>query len=412
MDLEAKPRHLAFRAHGRHVVTCMLLESDMILTASDDTSINLHDAHTGALRKVFQGHDGGVWTLQLDGDILVSGSTDQTIRVWSIATGKCLHVFKGHTSTVRCLAIVKPAKIDTAVDGSPVMMPRQPLLVSASRDATIRVWKLPQANDLPTHGANSLVDTAENAYSLSVLTGHQSSIRDMVAYGDTIVSGSYDCTVRLWRISTGEVVHVLTGHTQKIYSVALDHENRRCVSGSMDYSVRIWCLDTGSCLLSLQGHTSLVGLLQLNHGLLVSAAADGTLRIWKPDSWTCQAVLTHTGAITAFQHDSRKVISGSDRTLKMWDIETGECLRDLLSDLTGVWQVRFDDKRCVAAVQRNNLTYIEVLNFGAVQNGIPETSRGRRIEVDTQRYDIEESVARDAINAWLVSKANGDGSLA
>jgi hypothetical protein len=53
-----------------------------------------------------------------------------------------------------------------------------------------------------------------------------------------------------------------------------------------------------------------------------------------------------------------------------------------------------------------------VLDFGAVQNGIPEAGRGRRIEVDSQGYDIEDSAIRDMINAWLVSKANGDGSLA
>jgi F-box and WD-40 domain protein CDC4 len=355
MNSETEPRHLAFRAHGRHLVTCMLLESDSILTGSDDTTINLYDVHTCALRKVFQGHDGAVWALQLDGDLLVSGSTDRTVRVWSIATGKCLHLLKGHTMTVRCLAIVKSAQIDTAVDGSPVMMPQQPLLVSASRDATMRVWKLPHANDLPTFEVN-----IENAYLLNVLTGHENSIRDIAAYGDTIVSGSYDCTVRVWRISTGETVYILTGHTQKIYSVVLDHKNRRCFSGSMDNSVKIWCLDTGSCLFSLEGHTSLVGLLQLNHGLLVSGAADGTMRVWNPDNWTCQAILTHSGAITAFQHDSRKLISGSEQTLKMWDVKTGEGLRDLLTNLTGVWQVRYDDKRCVAAVQRNNITYIEV----------------------------------------------------
>jgi F-box and WD-40 domain protein CDC4 len=360
MDSETEPRHLAFRAHDGHFVTCMLLESDMILTGSDDTNINLYDAQIGALRKTFEGHDGGVWVLQLDGDILVSASTDQTVRVWSIATGECLHSFKGHTSTVRCLAIVKPVQIDIATDGSPITMPKQPLLVSGSRDSTIRVWKLPQADDLPTYEANSPIDTTENAYSLSVLTGHKNSVRDLAAHGDTIVGGSYDCTVRVWKTSTGDMLHILRGHTQKIYTVVLDHENRRCFSGSMDNSVKIWCLDTGSCLLSLQGHTSLVGLLQLNHSLLVSGAADGTMRIWNPDDWACQAILTHSGALTAFQYDGRKLISGSDQTLKMWDIETGECSRDLLSDLTGVWKVRYDDKRCVAAVQRNNITYIEV----------------------------------------------------
>jgi F-box and WD-40 domain protein CDC4 len=70
--------------------------------------------------------------------------------------------------------------------------------------------------------------------------------------------------------------------------------------------------------------------------------------------------MAHTGAITCFQHDGRKVISGSEKTVKMWDIHTGECVQDLLTDLGGVWQVKFDERRCVAAVQRGNLTYVEV----------------------------------------------------
>ncbi|KEQ69490.1 WD40 repeat-like protein [Aureobasidium namibiae CBS 147.97] len=387
MDAEAEPRHLAFRAHGNHVVTCLLLESDMIITGSDDTTINLYDAQTGALLKTFQAHDGGIWSLQRDGDILVSGSTDQSIRVWSIATGKCLHLLQGHTMTVRCLAIVKPVRVDVAVDGSPVMRPEVPLLVSGSRDSTLRVWRLPLANDIPTYQAASLADV-ENTYSLSVLTGHQKTIRAMAAYGDTIVSGSFDCTVRVWKISTGDTVRLLTGHTQKIYSVVLDHENRRCISGSMDNSVKIWSLDSGSCLLSLEGHTSLVGLLQLNHGLLVSGAADGTLRVWNPDNGACQTILQHTAAITAFQHDGQKVISGSDRTLKMWDIRTGECVRDLLTDLNVVWKIQYDGKKCVAAVQRDNLTYIEVLDFDAVRDDLPETSQGRRVVVDSHGSEI------------------------
>jgi len=129
----------------------------------------------------------------------------------------------------------------------------------------------------------------------------------------------------------------------------------------MDYLVKIWSLETGSALYTLEGHSSLVGLLDLNCDRLVSAAADSTLRIWDPENGQCKSTLTaHTGAITCFQHDSQKVISGSDRTLKMWDIKTGYCKKDLLSDLSGVWQVKFNERRCVAAVQRDNMTFIEV----------------------------------------------------
>jgi F-box and WD-40 domain protein CDC4 len=53
----------------------------------------------------------------------------------------------------------------------------------------------------------------------------------------------------------------------------------------------------------------------------------------------------------------------------MWNIKTGECIKDLLTDLSGVWQVKFNERRCVAAVQRENMTYIEVTPPLAIATG-------------------------------------------
>jgi len=361
MDQSSKPHHLAFRAHHRHVVTCLLFDSDRIVTGSDDTSINVYDTQTGVLRNKLEGHEGGVWALSCDGDILVSGSTDRSVRIWNIETGECLQTFQGHTSTVRCLVILKPTEIGKDSSGKPIIHPEEPIIITGSRDSTLRVWKLPRLGDPAFHQAGPPTNDQDNPYALRTLSGHHNSVRAIAAHGDTLVSGSYDCTVRVWKISTGEQVHRLQGHAQKVYSVVLDHERGRCISGSMDNLVKVWSLDSGVCLFNLEGHTSLVGLLDLSHSHLVSAAADSTLRIWDPENGLCRNTLSaHTGAITCFQHDGQKVISGSDRTLKMWNIETGDCVRDLLTNLSGVWQVRFDERRCVAAVQRNNLTYIEV----------------------------------------------------
>ena len=361
MQEDSQPQHLAFRAHHRHVVTCLLFDGEKILTGSDDTKINVYDTKTGALKNRLEGHEGGVWALQYEGDTLVSGSTDRSVRVWDIKSGRCLQVFQGHTSTVRCLVILKPVQIDTAPDGTPIMMPKEPLIITGSRDSTLRVWKLPQPGDRQVFHAGPPARDTDNPYFLRTLSGHHNSVRAIAAHGDTLISGSYDCTVRVWKISNGDLVHRLQGHTQKVYSVVLDTARNRCISGSMDNLVKVWDLTSGACLFNLEGHTSLVGLLDLSHDRLVSAAADSTLRIWDPESGTCKATLSaHTGAITCFQHDGQKVISGSDRTLKMWNVRNGECVKDLLTDLSGVWQVRFDERRCVAAVQRHNLTYIEV----------------------------------------------------
>ena len=134
--------------------------------------------------------------------------------------------------------------------------------------------------------------------------------------------------------------------------------------------MRVWNLKTGECQYTLTGHTSLVGLLGLSPSHLVSAAADSTLRIWDPDTGEVRHMLAaHTGAITCFQHDEFKVLSGSDGTLKMWDVREGTVVREFLSNIHGVWQVVFEGRWCVAASHRSDATILDVWDFG---NGEPD----------------------------------------
>ena len=365
MSGDVKPRHVAFAAHPRHVITCLQFDDDKIITGSDDTLIHIYDTKTGKLRKKLEGHEGGVWALQYEGNMLVSGSTDRSVRVWDIERGLCQQVFYGHTSTVRCLQILMPTETGRDTNGNAIMEPEKPLIITGSRDSQLRVWRLPEVGSRRYIQTGPPAQESDCPYFTRTLAGHTHSVRAISAHGDTLVSGSYDSTVRVWKISTGESRYVLRGHSQKVYSVVLDHERNRCISGSMDSLVKIWDLTDGTCIHTLEGHSLLVGLLDLRDERLVSAAADSTLRIWDPETGKCRnTLMAHTGAITCFQHDGRKVISGSEKTVKMWDVRTGECVQDLLTDLSGVWQVKFDERRCVAAVQREQLTYVEVRERG------------------------------------------------
>lgn len=153
----------------------------------------------------------------------------------------------------------------------------------------------------------------------------------------------------------------------------------------MDGTVRIWDLETGQCCHQLNGHTSLVGLLGLSPNRLVSAAADASLRVWDPETGENQhALAAHTGAITCFQHDEFKILSGSDGNLKMWDIRDGSVCRELLTAVNGVWQVVFEGRWCVAASSRPDATYLDVWDFGQEHDDDPEGWLG---EADGSLYD-------------------------
>jgi F-box and WD-40 domain protein CDC4 len=148
-----------------------------------------------------------------------------------------------------------------------------------------------------------------------------------------------------------------------------DRYRNRCASGSMDNTVKIWNVTTGECLASLSGHTSLVGLLGISPNYTVSAAADASLRIWNSgDHELVHTLTTHGGAITCFQHDESKVVSGSDGTLKLWDIRTGQYIRDLVIGISSVWQVAFHGNLLVAASNRGGSTVFDVFDFGALDH--------------------------------------------
>lgn len=144
------PKRLTFTAHGRSVVTCLIFSRGRIISASDDHSIHVYSPVTGKLLQSLDGHEGGVWALAATKNTLVSGSTDRTVRIWDLSNGRCTHVFGGHTSTVRCLAIVKPEWIDVENAGGIITRerwPKRPLIVTGSRDHSLRVWTLPRPGD-------------------------------------------------------------------------------------------------------------------------------------------------------------------------------------------------------------------------------------------------------------------------
>jgi WD40 repeat protein len=131
---------------------------------------------------------------------------------------------------------------------------------------------------------------------LRTLTGHTRPVTSVAVIpdGKQIISSSWDNTLKVWDLETGEELFTLKGHTFPVTSVAVTPNGKQAISGSLDKTLKVWDLEARKELFTLKGHTLPV---------------------------TSVAVIT----------DGKRVISGSlDKTLKVWDLEA----RKKLSTLT------------------------------------------------------------------------------
>ena len=89
----------------------------------------------------------------------------------------------------------------------------------------------------------------------------------------------------------------------------------------------------------------------------LTGADDKTVRLWDVETGRCLRVLEgHTDSVwsVAWSADQRRALSGSDdKTVRLWDVETGRCLRVLEGHTDDVWSVAWsaDERRALSGVR-------------------------------------------------------------
>jgi WD40 repeat protein len=68
-----------------------------------------------------------------------------------------------------------------------------------------------------------------------------------------VVSGSRDCSIRIWDFTTGACLKEIAGHAEGVKALAV-LPNGTIASGSYDKTIRVWSPVSGQCLKELSGH--------------------------------------------------------------------------------------------------------------------------------------------------------------
>ncbi|KAM7190373.1 WD40-repeat-containing domain protein [Rhypophila sp. PSN 637] len=281
--LPRSPARHTLQSH-RQPITCVAFHPvfSVLASGSEDQTIKIWDWELGELERTVKGHTKAVLDVDFGGPrgntLLASCSSDLTIKLWDPSDDyKNIRTLPGHDHSVSAVRF-----IPSGADGS-----SSNLLVSASRDKSLRIW------DVTT------------GYCIKTLRGHLEWVRDVCPSidGKYLLSGGDDRTARLWEhtSSSQEPKVTLIGHEHVVLCCAIAPATAYAhlagmagmkkppvtssvefmATGSRDKTIRLWDA-RGTCIKTLTGHDNWVRGLVFHPGgkFLISVADDKTLRCW------------------------------------------------------------------------------------------------------------------------------------
>lgn len=274
---------------------------------------------------VLRGHTDRIFSsvISKDGKLIVSASRDNTVRIWMASSGKVLKVLKGHSSYV-----------DFAT-----FSPDSRRVVSASHDKTLILWDVISGQPIRK------------------FIGHS----DFVTYvsfspdGRQITSASADMTLIVWEVETGSILKRWKGHSEMVNSVEYFPWGEMVVSTSDDRTVKCWNVKTGALVTQLECY------YWVNHAscspdgkMIVLSLANAVVGIWDVTTGKITSLTGHADVVNSafFSPDGKKIVSTSgDSTIKIWDVAKRELIKTLNCHYNGVNYAEFssDGSKIVSA---------------------------------------------------------------
>ena len=275
--------------HTKPIYACVASkDGTLLLSASGDETLRLWDLRDLCFIRSFVGHNCAVYSCAFSPDGLwaLSGSLDGVIKLWQVSTGTQIFSLVEHKEAVMSICF-SPIKFDPqaeaahlpdqdSLETSPSLPPDSAVTwkytaASASADKTIALWLLEICEQ--DHKNEELLQVPElgRLQSGEVFAGNARQARDDREQGKV---GEFVVTV-------GKSAS-LVGHRHAVNGVIFSPDGQHIVSASADGTLKVWSTKTCLAVRTLTGHTDAVMAVDISSdsSLALSASQDHTLRLW------------------------------------------------------------------------------------------------------------------------------------
>ena len=195
-------------------------------------------------------------------------------------------------------------------------------------------------------------------------TGHDARITSVGASGDdrTVLSTAADGTLRVWDATTGAALRSVKAHEGVVHGMSVMSDGARVVTVGDDLIFRIWDLASGNELKAIDSHLNAIltcTALSKDSSLMALGTEGGQTVVIDLETgreqhrWTSPR---HTPGGLAFSPDGRTLLVGmvgpnrDASPIRVYNLETGELVRELRGHNSPVWGVAFlpDGRRAIS----------------------------------------------------------------
>ncbi|PWY96848.1 WD40 repeat-like protein [Testicularia cyperi] len=181
-----------------------------------------------------------------------------------------------------------------------------------------------EPGDLECFLPKTCIHTFQNGHSKGV-----STLELFPRSGHLLLSASMDATVKLWDLYRGGgCLRTFMGHTKAVRDVAFSNDGTRFLSASYDRKIKLWDTETGACLSSFSPGGKIPYCVTFHPDadkqniFLTGTSEKKVLQFDTASGAVVQEYTQHLGAVNTitFVDNGRRFVSTSDdKTMRAWD---------------------------------------------------------------------------------------------